>query len=49
MGKHSRCVIDILWYALPHEDGGVHFSGPVGGLPFHMDSGGTPSHGGSQN
>ena len=26
----------------PHEDGreGGYFSGPVGGLPFHMDSGG---------
>ena len=29
-----------------HEDGGGHFSEPVGGLPFHMDNRGTPSYGG---
>ena len=43
----------------PHENWGkgrgVHSSGPVGkgggrvGVPFHMNSGGTPSYGGSHN
>ena len=28
----------------PHEDGKVHFSGPVGSLCFQMDGGETPSY-----
>ena len=36
----------------PYKDGGgggVYCSEPVGGLPFYMDSGETPSYGGSLN
>ena len=29
-----------------HCNGDKYFSGPVRGLPFHMDNGGTPSYGG---
>ena len=30
----------------PMKIGGGHFLVPVGGLPFHMDNGGTSSYGG---
>ena len=39
----------FTWCPLPHEDKGIHFSGPVGGLPFHIDNGATPSYGGVTN
>ena len=48
--RRAASVIRILHDILsPHEDQGILFSGPVVGLPFHMDNEGTPPHGRSHN